>query len=167
MTPQHRNRRRGARNRLGPLPEATWRGPRRISAGRSRPRSLRGGQDGSASVELVIATPLLLLLLLGIVQFAVWEHATHIAQAAAAQGLAAARVQGGGPAAGSRAANTVLAQLGTGVLQTPAVSSQQTANAVQVRVSGHAEAVLPFLHLHVQATAAGPVEAVYPNGAIP
>ena len=32
-------------------------------------------ERGSATAELVIATPLLLLLILGIVQFALWEHA--------------------------------------------------------------------------------------------
>ncbi len=45
-------------------------------------------ESGSATAELVIATPLLLLLILAIVQFALWEHATHVAQAVAQQGLA-------------------------------------------------------------------------------
>ncbi|MGH3185480.1 MAG: TadE/TadG family type IV pilus assembly protein, partial [Streptosporangiaceae bacterium] len=36
-------------------------------------------ERGSATAELVIATPLLLLLILAIVQFALWEHATHVA----------------------------------------------------------------------------------------
>ena len=45
------------------------------------------------SVELVLATPLLLLLLLVAVQAGVWWHATHIADTVAAHALAAARVQ--------------------------------------------------------------------------
>lgn len=126
-----------------------------------------GRQAGSVSVELVIATPLLLLLLLGIVQFALWAHATHIAQAAAAQGLAAGRVQGGGPAAGEQTARGVLAQIGTGVLQAPTVTAQESGARMQVAVSGYAEPVIPFLHLRVHATTLGPVEAVYPDTPTP
>src|SRR3954447_6617897 len=51
---------------------------------RWEPRRGRRVESGSVSVELVVATPLLLLLLC-IVQFAVWWHANHVAQAAAAQ----------------------------------------------------------------------------------
>jgi len=121
-------------------------------------------QAGSASAELVIATPLLLLLLLTVVQFALWEHATHIAQAAAAQGLAAARVQGGGPAAGQAEVNLLLDQLGRGVLTDRVISSRVDAGQAVITIRGHAEAVLPFLHLPVTAAAAGPVELFYPAG---
>ena len=51
-------------------------------------------------MELVIATPLLLLLVLLIAQFALYMHATHIAQAAASEALSEARVSGGTAAAG-------------------------------------------------------------------
>lgn len=139
---------------LTSLPAAS----RQRRRGRS-PRS--GGQRGSASTELVLATPLLLLLLLGVVQFALWEHATHIAQAAAGQGLAAARVQGGSAAAGQQQVLQVLGQLGTGVLTTPAVAGGRAT----VTVTGRAEAVLPFLHLPVTATATGPLEPALPPGA--
>lgn len=120
---------------------------------------MRGrGEAGSASAELVIATPVLLLLILCVVQFALWQHASHVAQAAAQQGLAAARVQGGGPAAGQGETQAVLAQLGTTVLVDPRISSRVGVQGVVVTVSGHAEAVVPFLRLPVRATAVGPVE---------
>ncbi|MHB8341548.1 MAG: TadE/TadG family type IV pilus assembly protein [Mycobacteriales bacterium] len=144
-------------------PRRTRSGHRRAAAHRSR----AGRQSGSATAELVIATPLLLLLLLGIVQFALWEHATHLAQAAAAQGLAAARVQGGGASAGQAEVAALLAQLGTGVLTDPVVTSRVLGGEVVVRISGQAEAVLPFWHLAVRATAVGPVEAFYPAGTTP
>jgi Flp pilus assembly protein TadG len=115
----------------------------------------------------VVATPLLLLLLLGIVQFALWQHATHIAQAAAEQGLSAARVQGGTAATGHTDAEQVLTQIGAGVLTGPTVTSAITGGQVRVVVAGHAEPVLPFLHLAVRATATGPVEAFYPDGTTP
>ena len=55
---------------------------------------------GAGAVELVIVTPLLMLLVLGVIQFALAEQAQHVAQAAATQALAAARVQDGTAAAG-------------------------------------------------------------------
>jgi Flp pilus assembly protein TadG len=54
--------------------------------GAARLAAVLRGDRGAVSVELVLATPLLLLMLLAIVQFALWSHATHIAQAAASQG---------------------------------------------------------------------------------
>ncbi|MDQ3885870.1 MAG: pilus assembly protein, partial [Actinomycetota bacterium] len=70
----------------------------------------------------MIATPLLLLMLLAIVQFALWSHATHIAQAAASQGLAAARAQHAA-AAGSAGAQQMLDQLARGPLTGASVST--------------------------------------------
>lgn len=125
--------------------------------------SLRGDR-GSVSVELVIVTPLVLFLLLAIVQFALWSHATHIAQAATAQGLAAARVRHGTAAGGSAAAQRVLDQLGHGPLTDPRIDTTRRADVAWVRVNGHAVAVIPFLHLPVHAEATGPVERFVPSG---
>src|SRR6266496_4198474 len=72
----------------------TREGPSRTSVG-SALRRLRKDQRGASTVELVIATPVLLLLILLIAQFALYLHATHIAQAAASEALSAARVSGG------------------------------------------------------------------------
>ncbi len=123
------------------------------------------GRDerGSVSAELVIATPLFLLLVLGVVQFALWEHATHVAQAVAQEGLAAGRLEdGSGPAAVSEA-DAVLAQLGSGVLVGAQVSATRTADQTRVIVSGHAEEVLPFFTLPVRAVAVGPTEIFVPG----
>jgi hypothetical protein len=114
-------------------------------------------------VELVIATPLLLLILLAIVQFALWSHATHIAQAAAAQGLAAARAQYGTAAAGTASAQQVLDQLAQGPLTGTSVAAERGAESASVRVSGTATSVVPFLSLPVHAEAAGPVERFVPD----
>ena len=64
----------------------------------------------------MIATPLLLFMVMAIVQFALWSHATHIAQATAAQGLATARVQDATAAQGEVAARHLIDQLGHGPL---------------------------------------------------
>ncbi|MGW5053957.1 TadE/TadG family type IV pilus assembly protein [Actinokineospora sp. NPDC004072] len=121
------------------------------------------GDRGAVSAELVIATPLLLLMLLAIVQFALWSHATHIAQAAASQGLAAARSQTGTAADGTSTAQQLLDQLASGPLTASAVTSGRTAASAWVRVSGTATSVVPFLRLPVHAEAGGPVERFVPD----
>jgi hypothetical protein len=112
----------------------------------------------------VIATPLLLLLILGIVQFALWEHATHVAQAVAEQGLAAGRVQGGTDHAATSEADSVLGQLGSGVLVHPNVTATRGVATTTVVVTGQAEAILPFLSLPVRAVATGPSERFTASG---
>jgi Flp pilus assembly protein TadG len=125
-------------------------------------RVLRGDR-GSVSAELVIATPLLLFMLLAIIQFALWSHATHIAQAAASQGLATARAQDGTAAAGSASAQQMLDQLDSGPLTGASVNTDRSATSVSVRISGTATSVVPFLHLPVRAEAVGPVERFVPD----
>ncbi|SER77447.1 hypothetical protein SAMN05216188_115120 [Lentzea xinjiangensis] len=102
-------------------------------------------------------------MLLAIVQFALWSHATHIAQAAASQGLAVARSQNGTAAAGTSSAQQLLDQLASGPLTGPAVTSDRTAASASVRVSGTATSVVPFLSLPVHAEAVGPVERFVPD----
>lgn len=110
------------------------------------------------TTELVVAMPLLMLLILLVAQFAVWAHATHIAQAAAAQGLAAARVDGGTASAGASETRLVLDQLGRGPLKEPRVAVTRDQQQATVSVTGTATSVVPFLHLRVHAEAAGPAE---------
>jgi Flp pilus assembly protein TadG len=112
------------------------------------------------SVELAIATPLLLLILLGIVQLALWSHATHVAQAAAAQGLAATRVQGGTAGAGTDRARQFLQYLDGGSLTDTAVHTTRSAERATVDIDGVASCVVPFLELRVHAEAVGAVERV-------
>lgn len=132
--------------------------------GRSGKRAWRADERGSATTELVIATPLLLLLILLVVQFAIWQNSIHVAQAAASQGLASARVQGGTAGSGQNEVSLVLDQLGHSVLVHPSVQVVRGANVTTVTVTGQAEAVVPFLHLPVHATASGPVERFRPPG---
>jgi Flp pilus assembly protein TadG len=114
---------------------------------------------GAVSLELVIATPVLLLLITLVVQFALWQNGVGVAQAAAQQGLAAARVQGGTDAAGAEEANHVLTVVGGAVVVNPQVTVTRTAGSVQVEVVGHAEQVVPFLQLPIEAHFSGPIEA--------
>jgi hypothetical protein len=116
------------------------------------------GDRGSVSAELVIAVPLVLFMLVAIVQFALWSHATHVAQAAAAQGLAACRAQDGTAAGGHFSAQQLLGELGRGSLTGASIAANRTAESASIQITGTASAVIPLLHMPVHAEAAGPVE---------
>ena len=126
-----------------------------LATGRARRRAV---DDERGSAELVVATPLLLLLILVVVQFALYEHASQVAQASASQALAATRVMGGTASSGQTEAGSLLASLGQGVLVDPQVSVTRGATGARVTVTGTAEAVIPLLHLPVRATSSGPLE---------
>jgi Flp pilus assembly protein TadG len=90
----------------------------------------RGGDRGGATVEFVIAMPMLMLMILFIIQAAVWMHATHVAQAAANRALDAAAAYGASAAQGQTAGDQTLAALGSGVLKDPHVTVTRTATDV-------------------------------------
>lgn len=115
---------------------------------------------GSASVELTVAAPLLLLLLMLVVQFAMWAHATHIAQAAANAGVQGARAYGGTADDGKTDATTVLSHLAGTILTHTRVDAARSATAATVTVTGDAVAVVPGLHLPVTVTVTAPRELV-------
>jgi Flp pilus assembly protein TadG len=127
-----------------------------------RSRGMRGDERGSVSTELVIATPLLLLLILAVVQFALWQHANHVARTVAQQSVAVARVQGATANTGQDEARTVLAQLGNQELRNAQVSATRDDDTTTVVVTGESSSVLPFLHLPVKAVATGPTERFRP-----
>jgi Flp pilus assembly protein TadG len=121
------------------------------------------GDRGAGAAEVVIAVPLLMLLILAIVQFAVWAHASEVAQATAEEALAAARVQGSSAAAGQQRAQQVLGQIGSAVLVSPQVAVTRTANSATVQISATAEQVIPFFRMPVHVTVTGPVERFIPD----
>lgn len=129
---------------------------------RQRLRQVAGDDRGSATAELTVATPLLLLMLMLIVQFALWSHASHVAQAAAARGLGAARALQGTDADGTREASELLTQLTGGPLSDALVETTRDATSVTVTVSGTVTPVVPFVALPVRAVAVGPVERFTP-----
>lgn len=114
--------------------------------------------DGSAAAEMTLITPLLVLVVVGVVQFGVWLHATHTAQAIAAQALQTARVSDGSEASGRAQAEVLLNAAGRGLVLHPSVDVVRDAQRARVTIHGQAQRVLPFLNLPVNASAAGPVE---------
>ena len=52
-------------------------------------------ERGDETVEAVLAVPVLMFLIMTVIQFGLWYHASHTAEAAAQEGVRAARVEGG------------------------------------------------------------------------
>lgn len=120
----------------------------------------KGGrrQSGVATLEAVLVFPVLLVLIMFVIQVALWYHAADLAHAAAQDGVRAARVDGGTAADGSNRANTVLDQTGASILQGRQVSSTRDPLVARVDVRGHCITLVPFLSLPVHAVAESTTE---------
>jgi Flp pilus assembly protein TadG len=116
-------------------------------AGLPRRRPARGrGDGGAATLELTVLFPVVLLILFGIMQGALYFHGRNVALAAAEQGVRAARADGQSDRAGvaTAQARQFLADTGelnnlTGLSITPAVD----AGTVRVTVSARTVSLLP------------------------
>lgn len=83
----------------------------------TRARALASGARGSATVEFALVTPLLLLVMLGVLQVALALHVRSTAIAAAAEGARLASMLGSDPEFGAERTRQVLREniAGTGV----------------------------------------------------
>jgi Flp pilus assembly protein TadG len=120
----------------------------------SRPR----GQSGIATTEAVLVTPVLLFLVMLVIQFGLWFHAQHVAQAAAEEGARAARSASGSASAGQERSEAFLDQAGPTIITDRVVTASRTADIVTVQVHGRSVNVVPGLALPINATATSPVE---------
>ena len=128
-------------------------------AARSRLHRRGSGEErGSAAVELVLLTPLLMVCVLVVVQFALWQHARHVLLAAAQEGARAARAQGATAEDGRLRARDYIVQIGPDLVTEPSIEVDRTLDLVTVRIRGQAVNIVPGLPLRVTATSAGPVE---------
>jgi Flp pilus assembly protein TadG len=115
-------------------------------------------------VEAVLIIPVLMLVLLVIVQFALWAHAAQVVQLAASEGDRVARTAGDSAEAGQARAEAVLAASGSGVTTTSADVSVLSGDQARITVTGRAVAVLPWLDLPVSATEVGPIQEFRTSG---
>jgi len=122
--------------------------------------------EGSASIELVILFPALLLLVTALVQYGLWFHASSVALAAAQDGVAAARTHNAALDDGRIAALAfVNSSGGDTLLGATASASAPSVAQVQVVVSGRSLSVVPGMTgPAVSKSAAGPVERFVPDG---
>lgn len=118
----------------------------------------RADEQGAATAELVLVTPLLLFMILLVVQFGLWFHASHVASAAAQEGARAARVEGSSAGAGQDRAEALLDSLGRRLVLERLVTSTRDGDVARVEVAGVAPQVVPGLRLPISAESEAPVE---------
>ncbi|GAA4956756.1 hypothetical protein GCM10023224_48250 [Streptomonospora halophila] len=125
-----------------------------------------GRGDDRGSVELAVATPLMLVLVLLVVQAAVWAHADHVAATVARRGLEAARaVEGDGAQAQAEAAAD---SLGGTLLTHRSVVVERGPENVRVVVAAEVPSLIPGMTWPVRHELTGPAERfVGPEGAAP
>lgn len=120
------------------------------------------GESGQATTEAVLVVPVLMSLIMLVLQFGLWYHAEHVAQAAAQEGVRAARVEGGSAERGQRRTEDFLSRAGRTVLTGQSIRATRDPETASVRVQGRAVAVVPGLGLDVSASATSPVERFRP-----
>jgi len=117
-------------------------------------------------VEALLVVPVMMLILLAVVQFALWAHAAQVAQLAASEGDRVARSPGASPAAGTAGAlaagvdraRYVMGGPGSDLQSARALASTLPGDRVRFSVTGTALRILPGLPLPVSATVVGPVQ---------
>ncbi len=126
-------------------------------------RSSRFNERGDATVESVLVTPVLLLLITATINFALWYHASSIVQASAQEGLRATKVATGTVDVGRTTAESYLSQLGPRLVQNSAVDVTRDDVRATVEVDGQVPPVVPGLTLPVHARASAPLETFRPT----
>jgi Flp pilus assembly protein TadG len=109
-------------------------------------------------VEVAVLVPVLMVLVLAVIQFALWAHAASVVQSAAAEGSQVARDVGGSAGAGEIRAQAAVSRLGSAVVQSPQVHAFRDTDSAGVSVRAVAEPILPFLRFTVSATSSGPTQ---------
>lgn len=115
-------------------------------------------ERGDATVEAVLAVPVLLLLVLLVIQFGLYYHAAHTAEAAAQEGARAARVEGASAADGDDRARSFMADAAPTLVHDVTIYATRDTDTARVEVRGVVHAIVPGLNLSVHAEAASPVE---------
>ncbi|MBE1533720.1 TadE/TadG family type IV pilus assembly protein [Actinomadura algeriensis] len=129
-------------------------------------RRLRSHDAGASSMELALLTPVLILVLLTVVQFAMVFHARHVALAAAQSGARVARTAppgGGWQGAAVERAESDVREVGPNLLDGLSVRAGEANDERWVEVSGRAVAVIPFMTFHVSQRSQGPIECFRPD----
>jgi len=115
----------------------------------------RRGDRGEVGLQVVLLTPLVLLLVLVSVQAALWYHAAQLADSAAADGASAAARYAAGTGAGQAAVAQFVADAG-GQLVSAGVSADGTSMVATVSV--HVPHVVPGWPDVVTRRASAPIE---------
>ncbi|MGH3387589.1 MAG: TadE/TadG family type IV pilus assembly protein [Actinomadura sp.] len=121
--------------------------------------------SGATSLELALLTPVLLLVMLLVVQFAMVYHARHVALAAAQDGARVARSEERPDwrARSDLRARSRVQQFGSRLLGDVDVAVGGDQNQRWVEVSGWAVEVVPGFRYRVEQRSGGPIECFRPD----
>lgn len=127
---------------------------------RIRARLARAGdQDrGSSVFEFILLVPVLIVLTLLVVQFALVWHGKQVAQAAAAEGVTAASGWQRTASDGAAEAERFLQQVAPQLLSDRSVTASDGGGSVTITVTAHVSTVVPFADFTIVESASGPVE---------
>ena len=121
------------------------------------------GERGAASVELAVLFPVVLLLVMTLIQAALWFYARSVALGAAEEGAREGRVQPASTARAESAAEGFLDQTAADLLTGRDVTVSGSPSSIEVTVSGTSISLFPGLSgWSVTQTAVGPVERPTP-----
>ena len=121
-------------------------------------RFRRRSERGDATVETVLAVPVLLFLIMVIIQAGLWFHSAQIVEAAAQEGVRAGRIESGTTAKAEDRARQFVSTLSPSLGSTSNVQATRTAATTRVTVQGQVQAVIPGLTLTVSGVAESPTE---------
>lgn len=107
---------------------------------------------------MVIATPAMVLVVMLVFQFALWQHANHLASTAAQRGARSAQVERGSASAGRTAATAALSGPGSGLISSQSVRVSRTRDRTRVVVTGRVVSLVPGFTFSVRGVADGPSE---------
>ena len=128
-------------------------------------RRLRS-QRGASSIEFVLYTPIMFLVIFTIVQFALVWHGNQVAAAAAREAARVARIEGGTPDALARAeaaGRRYVDAVGGDQLVDVTVTVTRAGDNVVATVSGRATEIIDDLTPRVSQTIEGPIEQFIPD----
>ena len=121
------------------------------------------GERGAASVELAVTFPVVLLLVMTLIQAALWFYARSVALGAAQEGAREGRVQPASTARAQSAAEGFLDQTAEDLLTGRTVTVAGSPTTIEVTVTGTSLSLFPGLSgWSVTQSAVGPVERPTP-----
>jgi len=120
-------------------------------------------ERGDETIEAVLVTPVLLLLIMVVIQFGLWYHASHVAEAAAQQGASVARLEAETAADGRMSAQQFMADAASALVGRVTVTSTRDNEVARVVVDATVHSIVPGLHLHVHGEATSPIERFRPD----
>lgn len=101
-------------------------------------------ERGSVALELAIVAPVLMLLVLGVLQFGLWYHAQNVVETAALEGARVAAAEDGTAGAGESRALEVL-QVGLGqAADVEGATASIDQDAARVEVTAQLPGLLPI-----------------------